>query len=97
MYGQGAKQTKSREKEKESSRSIMAVNSIMSEEEIIARLKVLEDDPTMKSESVYSPTATAWPDSRLPFIESHLVYLRAHKNVNPEHYISNLALMIKKR
>lgn len=75
----------------------MATVSTMPEEEIITRLKVLENDPTMKSESIYSPTATEWPDSRLPFIERHLAYLRTHKTVNPEHYISNLALMIKKR
>ena len=75
----------------------MATISTMPEEEIIERLKVLENDPKMKTESIYSPTATDWPDSRLPFIERHLVYLRAHKTVNPEHYISNLALMIKKR
>lgn len=75
----------------------MPTVSTMTEEEIITRLKVLEDDPTMKSESIYSPAASEWPDSRLPFIERHLAYLRTHKTVNPEHYISNLALMIKKR
>lgn len=74
----------------------MAISTI-DEEDIITRLKVLEDDPTMKSESIYSPSATKWPSNRLPFIERHLAYLRAHKTVNPEHYISNLALMIKKR
>ena len=66
MYGQGPKQAKSSEKEKESHRSIMATISTMPEEEIIARLKVLENDPTMKSESIYSPAATEWPDSKLP-------------------------------
>lgn len=75
----------------------MATISTMPEEEIIERLKVLENDPKMKTESIYSPAATEWPNSRLPFIERHLVYLRAHKTVNPEHYISNLALMIKIR
>ncbi len=75
----------------------MTTISTMSEEEIIAKLKVLEDDPTMKAESIYSPTATGWPGNRLPFVERHLAYLRTHKTVNLEHYISNLALMIKKR
>lgn len=74
----------------------MAISAI-DEEDIITRLKVLEDDPTMRSESIYSPAATQWPNNQLPFIERHLAYLRAHKTVNPEHYISNLALMIKKR
>jgi hypothetical protein len=51
----------------------------------------------MQTLSKYSPTAAAWPDSRLPFVEIHLAYLRTHKTVNPAHYISNLELIIKKR
>ena len=69
----------------------------MSETEIVARLKALEDNPKMVTESAYSPDADTWPDSRLPFTEVHLAYLRVHKNVNPAHYLSNLELMIKKR
>lgn len=69
----------------------------MAESEIIAKLKSLQDDPTMNTKDAYSPTAVDWPGNRLPFVEVHLAYLRAHKQVNPAHYISNLELMIKKR
>lgn len=69
----------------------------MTLEEVTIKLQSLQDDPTMKTVSKYSPTAPEWPDNQLPFVEIHLAYLRAHKLVNPSHYISNLELMIKKR
>lgn len=68
----------------------------MSLEDITDSLKALEDDPNMRTLDTYSPTATNWPDSRLPFVEVHLAYLRKHKHVNAAHYLSNLRLMIKK-
>lgn len=69
----------------------------MSLEEVTARLKALEDDPTMNTAGRYSPTADEWPGNILPFREVHLAYLRKNKNVNPAHYLSNLELMIKIR
>jgi len=69
----------------------------MTTEEVTTKLQSLQDDPGMQTLSKYSPTASEWPDSRLPFVEIHLAYLRAHKTVNPAHYISNLELIIKKR
>lgn len=69
----------------------------MTLEEVTTKLQLLQDDPTMKTVSKYSPTAPEWPDNQLPFVEIHLAYLRSHKLVNPAHYISNLELMIKKR
>lgn len=69
----------------------------MTVEEVTAKLQSLQDDPNMQTVSKYSPTAPEWPGNRLPFVEIHLAYLRAHKLVNPAHYISNLELMIKKR
>ncbi len=69
----------------------------MTIEEIIAKLKELQEDPTMVTKSAYSPAAIEYPDSRYPFVEIHLTYLRKHPQVNPMQYISNLELMIKKR
>jgi hypothetical protein len=69
----------------------------MSVEEITQTLRGLVDNPEMMTESVYSPLAVDYPDNRLPFVDFHLLYLTNHKNVNPEHYISNLRLMITKR
>ncbi|TAL14846.1 hypothetical protein EPN95_01305 [Patescibacteria group bacterium] len=69
----------------------------MTTDEVKSKLQSLQDDPTMKTVSKYSPTAVEWRGNRLPFVEIHLAYLRAHKLVNPAHYLSNLELMIKKR
>lgn len=69
----------------------------MTIEEVTTKLQSLQDDPGMQTLSKYSPAASDWPDNRLPFVEIHLAYLRAHKSVNPAHYISNLELIIKKR
>lgn len=69
----------------------------MTQDEIKTALKKLEDDPAMITESTYSPLATEWPGNRLPFVEFHLTYLSRHKLTDPQHYLSNLRLMITKR
>lgn len=69
----------------------------MTSEEIIHELKRLQDDPTMVTKSIYSPTANDHPNNQLPFIEIHLAYLRKNKHVNPAQYLSNLEIIIKRR
>lgn len=71
--------------------------SFITMEEITEKLQSFVDDPNMNTTDTYSPAAVDYPNSRMPFIEFHLAYLKSHKNVNPEHYLSNLSLMIKKR
>jgi hypothetical protein len=66
-------------------------------DDVREKLQAMQDDPAMMTRDAYSPAATEWPGSRMPFIEIHLAYLQKHKLVNPEHYLSNLALMIKTR
>jgi hypothetical protein len=66
-------------------------------DDLIARLKAMLADPEMITHDAYSPDTANYPDNRISFVEQHLRYLRAHKNVNPDQYISNLELMIKKR
>ncbi len=75
----------------------MAKTATITEEEITLKLKELENDPSMSTKDAYSPAATDWPDNRMPFVERHLAYLKSHKLVDAEGYLSNLALIIKKR
>lgn len=70
---------------------------VMTLDEVKEKLQSYEDDPTMTTPGRYSPSATEYPDSILPFSEIHLAYLRKNKSVNPAHYLSNLELMIKIR
>ncbi len=69
----------------------------MTTEEIITKLELLQNDPTMTTKSIYSPTACDYPDNQLPFVQIHLAYLRKNKHVDASRYISNLEIMIKKR
>ena len=69
----------------------------MTVEEITAKLEEFLANPNMVTKSMYSPTAGEYPGGQLPFVEIHLAYLRKHHQVNPEHYLSNLAIMINRR
>ena len=64
---------------------------------VMDELKAMLDDPDMITLDGYTPDGENYPTNRISFIEQHVRYLRAHKNVNPEQYLSNLKLMIKKR
>ena len=64
---------------------------------VMDELKAMLDDPDMITLDGYTPDCENYPTNRISFIEQHVRYLRAHKNVNPEQYLSNLKLMIKKR
>ena len=73
------------------------MNNIMTPEEVTSALEELQNDPSMNSSSMYSPTATQYPENQLPFVEIHLNYLRKNKHVVASRYIANLKIMIKKR
>lgn len=75
----------------------MSFSFSMTHDEVVAKLQSLLDDPSMVTESHYTPNTIAYPEGRVSFIDYHLAYLSSHKHVNPSHYISNLELMIKKR
>lgn len=69
----------------------------MTLDEARIKLTAMQNDPHMVTKSMYSPTATDYPDSLLPFVEIHLAYLRKNKSVDPTQYISNLAIMVTQR
>ncbi len=69
----------------------------MEDEEIRAALGVMEKDATMHTNSSYAANTTLWPNNSMTFTEKHITYLKAHPAVNPQHYLSNLRLKIKKR
>ncbi len=70
-----------------------------SEAGVSARL-VLEEmasDPNYHTEPSFSVNISKYPDSLMPFVDKHLLYLQQHPSVNPTHYLANLRLMTKKR
>lgn len=70
---------------------------MLTEEEIIDKLKAMESDPNLVTKSAYRANVDLWPDHIIPFVESHMEYLKSHKTVVPSHYLSNLRLMLRKR
>jgi hypothetical protein len=69
----------------------------MQDDEILAVLQDMVLDPNMITKPGFRANAMLWPDNKIPFTEAHLVYLKNHPDLNPEHYLSNLRLMIRRK
>lgn len=54
-------------------------------------------DPAYSTEPSHTADITAYPDGQIPFVDKHLKYLIQNRNVNLEHYFSNLRLMTRLR
>lgn len=70
---------------------------VANEEEVVAKLQALMDDPSKITEDSYTPNSALYPDNRISFMDRHLAYLRTHRYVAPDQYLSNLSLMISRR
>ena len=68
----------------------------MTEKELTAELTTLERDPSFVTKPAFT-TNKDWPDNKMPFVQYHVHYLRTHKLVTHEGYLSNLRLMLKVR
>jgi hypothetical protein len=64
--------------------------------EIEEALRLMEEDSSYNTISSYSANV-AHLDHQIPFSEKHLLYLKNHPRLNPEHYLANLRLMMKVR
>jgi len=69
----------------------------MQDDEILAALKDMVLDPSMITRPGFRANTQLWPDNKIPFTEAHLTYLKNHPDLNPQHYLSNLRLMIRKK
>ena len=69
----------------------------MEEDDVTEALRAMKADPNLVTKSAYRANVELWPNHRISFVDSHLVYLKAHPLVDPRHYLSNLKLMIRKR
>jgi len=71
------------------------INNI-AEDKIIDSLKSLESNPAYLTEPAYRGNIDKWPTHQISFIEFHIGYLKANPALNPQHYINNLRLMLRK-
>lgn len=60
-------------------------------------LIVMVNDTAYNTASTYSANLDTYPDNRIPFVDKHMSYLKAHPAIQPEQYISNLRLMTRIR
>lgn len=75
----------------------MRDNGDMTEKEILAALEAMEADPNLVTEPAFTSNTIEWPTNRMPFVAYHANYIRTHKLIRPEGYISNLRLMLRIR
>ncbi len=73
------------------------MKSYIKEEEVTSELKAMMSDGSYHITPGYSIDTETYPDHIVPFIEAHLNYLKSHHQVDPEHYLANLRLMLKIR
>jgi hypothetical protein len=69
----------------------------MTDEEIVEILEAMEANPNLITRPAYRANAELWPGNTIPFVDSHLHYIKTHPALNPEHYLSNLRLMIRRK
>lgn len=69
----------------------------MEEIDILTALRAMQSDKNLVTKSAYRANAELWPGNRISFVDTHLVYLKSHPAVNPNHYLSNLKLMLRKK
>jgi hypothetical protein len=60
-------------------------------------LEAMDADNNFSTGTSYSANTTLYSQNLIPFVDKHMIYLRDHPNVNPQHYIANLRLMTKVR
>lgn len=68
----------------------------MEEADILTALQAMQSDKNLVTKSAYRANGEIWPGNRISFVDTHLVYLKTHPAVNPNHYLSNLKLMLRK-
>ena len=68
----------------------------MDEEEIRTALQVMEANPALVTKSAFRANTEKWPDNTISFVESHMAYLKLHPKTDPQHYLSNLRLMLRR-
>jgi len=65
--------------------------------EFVQALTELAADNGYNTEPGFSANTELYPDHNVPFVNKHIDYFRNHSAIDPQHYLSNLRLMTRKR
>lgn len=60
-------------------------------------LREMALDKAFNTDPSFSANSVAYPDGQIPFVNKHIEYLRTHPGIDPQHYLSNLRLMARRR
>lgn len=66
-------------------------------DDITSRLRTMLDDPALITKSMFRVDESVYPDNQMPFVDYHVAYLKQNQNINPDHYLSNLRIRIRRR
>ncbi len=65
--------------------------------QIREELKQLALNNAHNTVASYSADSNNYPDNLMPFIDKHIKYLSEHQNIDPQHYLSNLRLITRRK
>ena len=60
-----------------------------------ASLQSMANSSGFHTKSSYSANTTVYPGNTISFVDKHMNYLNAHRDLNPDQYIANLRLMTR--
>ena len=60
-------------------------------------LRRMEKDSSFNTQPSYTANVLSYPDKLIPFVEKHMAYIYNHPQLDPQHYLSNLRLMLRSR
>lgn len=61
------------------------------------RLEAMENDSLLHNvKSTYNANTEIYPNNQMPFRDKHYNYLLKHPDVDPDQYLSNLRLMLRR-
>lgn len=62
------------------------------------KLLAMQQDPQFTTQaSSFSPDSDLYPDGQIPFVDKHIAYLMKYPKLDPDQYLANLKLMLRKR
>lgn len=69
----------------------------LEETEFLKKLQDMEKDDKYHTESRYSGNTEKYPNNQISFSQWHMAHIKKFPNVDPNHYIANLQLMVQIR
>ena len=69
----------------------------MEETDIREALETMEKNPMLVTKPAFRANTEKWPDNTISFVDNHLDYLKLHPKTNPQLYLANLRLRLRKR